>query len=355
LGDPPPDPSNRVADDPRAAALGEALFADARLSGDGSIACASCHIPDRGFQDDRPLGVGTEVLLRRTMPLAGVAWSPWLFWDGRKDSLWSQALGPLEHPGEHASDRLAYARLVSQHYREPYEAIFGPLPDLDGLPERAAPAGSEAAVAAWAGLDAETQGEVSRVFADIGKALAAYERTILPERSRFDDYADAVAAGRGTQGLLTSAEERGLAVFLRGGQCSTCHNGPLLSDRFFHNTGIPEAPGLPRDLGRWGALAAVREDPFNCLGAFSDAGEGDCGELRFMATSEELIRAFKTPSLRGVADRPPYMHAGQVATLADAIAHYARAPWAPVGLTELHRIDLSTRERADLEAFLRVL
>ena len=176
----PPDPSNAVADDPAAAALGEALFFDTRLSGNGRVACATCHLPDRQFQDDRPVGLGMGKTGRRTMPVAGTAYSPWLFWDGRKDSQWSQALGPLESAVEHGGDRTQYAHLVAAHYRRPYEAIFGPLPDLDGLPPHAAPAGEPAVVAAWEAMGEGDRDNVNRVFANMGKAIAAFERGIVP-------------------------------------------------------------------------------------------------------------------------------------------------------------------------------
>ena len=130
LGPLPPDPSNRVADDPRAVALGRAIFSDTRFSADGTVSCASCHLPDRQFQDDLPLGRGMGTTGRRTMPIAGMAYSPFLFWDGRKDSLWSQALGPMESPVEHGGDRTQYAHLVAKAYRAAYEELFGGLPDL---------------------------------------------------------------------------------------------------------------------------------------------------------------------------------------------------------------------------------
>ena len=98
LGPVPPDPSNRVADDPRAVELGRTIFADARFSADGTVSCATCHQSERQFQDGLPLAKGVGTTGRRTMPIAGMAYSPFLFWDGRKDSLWSQALGlPFQH------------------------------------------------------------------------------------------------------------------------------------------------------------------------------------------------------------------------------------------------------------------
>lgn len=352
----PPDPSNRVADDPAAAALGEQLFADTRLSSNGQVSCASCHLPERQFQDDLALAKGVGETTRRTMPIAGTAYSPWLFWDGRKDSLWSQALGPLESGVEHGTDRTHVARVIAAEYTQAYEDLFGPLPDLSNLPAHAAPAGTPDAVKAWEALDEEQKEVINRVFANVGKAIAAFERTIVPGPTRFDAYADALAHGSSTDGLMTEEEQLGLKLFVGEGSCINCHNGPLFTDNHFHNTGVPAVADLPEDLGRALAVEQVAADPFNCLGAYSDAGPADCAELKYMTTEgEELLRAFKTPSLRGVAQRSPYMHAGQIGTLADVLGHYDRAPSAPAGHSELEPLSMSTEELAALEAFLRTL
>lgn len=349
-----PDPSNRVSDDPAAAALGEALFSDERLSASGTMACASCHIPDNGFDDGKLPGQSVGVTTRRAMPLAGTAYSPWFFWDGRADSQWAQALGPMENVNEQSITRVAVAQLIARDYRAQYEALFGPLPALEGLPAGAGPLGTEAEKAAWGTLDAATQDAVNTIFANAGKSIAAFERTIEPEQSRFDDFADAIAAGQSSD-ALTAEEQRGLAVFVGRGNCTQCHNGPLLTDNFFHNTGVPLADGLPLDLGRLPALKQVDDDPFNCLGAYSDAEAGQCGELRFKATGDTLLRAFKTPSLRGVSRRAPFMHAGQFADLETVVEHYNAAAWAPIGVSEVHRLDLTEQEMADLVAFLKAL
>jgi len=351
----PADPSNRVADDPRAAELGRALFFDVRLSSNGQVACATCHLPDRQFQDDVPLARGVGMTGRRTMPIAGMAYSPFLFWDGRKDSLWSQALGPLESPVEHGGNRTQYAHLIADHYRTAYEGVFGPLPRIDHLPPQAGPVPDPEAAKAWRAMPETDREAVTGVFANIGKAIAAFERTILPPPTRFDAYASALGSGRGG-GILTEDEVAGLRLFIGKGECVNCHNGPLLTDNHFHNTGVPAARGLPDDLGRAAGAKLVREDPFNCLGPYSDAGEDECSELRFMAADgHELVRAFKTPSLRGAASRPPYMHAGQIATLADVVAHYDLAPPAPEGHSELRPLNLSDTERRQLIAFLATL
>jgi len=354
----PADPSNRVADDPAAAALGQALFFDHGLSADGSVSCASCHQPTRRFHDGIARAVGVGEADRRTMPLEGVAWSPWQFWDGRADSLWAQALGPWENPVEHGGNRVALERRIASTYRAEYEAVFGPLPDLSGLPENAGPLGSQAERDAWAALSTEERRRVDRVFSDMGKAVAAFERRIAPVETRFDRFADAVAAGRRPEGeaALSDLEIEGLKLFVGKAACVNCHNGPRLTDDHFHNTGVPAVPGLPEDRGRAVAVARVLADPFNCLGAFSDAAPGQCGEIRFMVKEgEELERAYKTPSLRGVAGRAPYMHSGQIATLEEVVDHYARAPEAPSGHTELEPLVLTDRGRMALVAFLKTL
>ena len=109
-----PDPTNAVAASPRAAKLGQQLFFDTRMSANGVVSCASCHQPQRRFTDGLPKGQGVASSKRNTRSIVGVAYSPWLYWDGRKDSLWSQALAPLEDPNEHGSDRVKVVELVTQ-------------------------------------------------------------------------------------------------------------------------------------------------------------------------------------------------------------------------------------------------
>lgn len=351
------DPSNRVADNPAAAALGEALFFDSRLSANGAVSCASCHKPGRQFQDDLRLGRGMGEGGRRTMPIAGSAYAPFLFWDGRKDSQWSQALGPLENPAEHGADRTMVVRLVAGAYRAQYEGLFGALPDLVGLPEHAMPNGAEATVAAWQGMTPEQRDGIDLAYANVGKAIAAFERTVVPPPTRFDAFASALSAGdrRLADGIFNAREREGLKLFLGAGNCVRCHNGPLFTDGAFHNIGLPGEDPV-RDRGRRAAVAQLQADPFNCLGRFSDAQASACTELKFMeTTSPDLVGAFRSPSLRGVGQRPPFMHAGQFATLRDLLGHYNRAPAAGIGSSELEPLDLPERELEALEAFLRTL
>ncbi len=354
----PPDPSNRYGDDPAAAALGATLFFDVRMSGQGNVSCSTCHKLERQFQDDLPRGHGLADTDRRTMPLSGVAYNSWFFWDGHRDSLWSQAITPMEDAREQGGDRLFYAHFMKSEYGDRYQRIFGPLPDMAGLPQHASPLGDEAEKVAWAAMTPQQREAVNRVYANIGKALEAFERSIMPKQTRFDRFAAALAAGKPPQkdASLSELQIEGLKLFIGSARCSTCHNGPRFTDGQFHNTGIAPVPALPPDHGRATGVKQVAADPFNCLGAFSDAGPDDCGDLRFMVKKgKALERAFKTPSLRGVAGRPPYMYAGQIATLEDVVAHYADAPAESANGSELHAITLTDRGRLALVAFLKTL
>jgi len=353
-----PDPSNRYAEDERAAGLGRDLFFETRLSGNGKVACATCHVPSQDFQDGTPLGHGVGTTGRRTMPIAGTAHDAWFFWDGRADSQWSQALGPLESAVEHGGTRTQYARVIAEHYREVYRQVFGEIPDVAGLPAQAGPVDDSAKRAAWEKLSLSRQRDISRVYANIGKAIAAYERTIKFEPSRFDRYVDAELSHRQhtSADAFTADEEAGLRIFIGKGSCTNCHNGALLSDDHFHNTGIPIANAAQADSGRATGVRRALDGEFSCTSRYSDAKAEDCDELRFATTEgPELLHAFKTPSLRNVAGRAPYMDAGQFRSLEEVIDHYNAAPRAPLGHSELKPLRLSAQERAQLVAFLKTL
>lgn len=356
----PPDPSNKVADNAKAAALGQALFFDTRFSSNGQVSCSSCHRPELNFTDDLPLAQGLGRTNRKAMTVVGTAYSPWLFWDGRKDSQWAQATEPLENPNEHDLDRSSVVHLVTTNYREPYEAVFGSLPDLSDsvrFPLQAGPVTDDKAKAAWESMTLEDQETINRIFTNFGKAVAAYERTLQPKPSRFDAYVKAVLGqDANAQNVLSDDEIAGLKLFIGEGNCTDCHNGPLFTTNEFHNTGVPEVAGLPKDLGRAKGAKLVATNEFNCTSVYSDATAKDCGELRFLKTEgHELERAFKVPTLRNVAKMAPYMHAGQFATLQDVLKHYNTAPEAPGGHSELQPLKLSEVQLQQLEVFLQTL
>ena len=196
---------------------------------------------------------------------------------------------------------------------------------------------------------------MTRVFVNIGKAIAAYERQIQFGASRFDKYVDALTTGQSGPNILTEDEIAGLRLFTGKANCTQCHNGPLLTSNEFHNTGVPPRLELAVDHGRLTGATAVLNDEFNCRSQWSDARER-CSELEFIVTGEHTLdRAYKVPSLRNVAERAPYMDAGQFATLAEVLDHYNRAPAAAIGHSELRPLRLKPVELRQLEAFLRTL
>ena len=354
-----PDPSNAAADDERAARLGQRLFFDLRLSANGAVSCASCHRPELAFTDGLPIALGTGPGRRHTPGLLGAAYSPWFYWDGRRDSQWAQALTPLETHFEQGAGRSAIVRLLATdpEYKALYEEVFSAMPDPTHLPDSASPLGGDSEREAWRTLDPELRFEISTAFANAGKALAAYQRKLLPERSRFDDYADAVAGDGAArqEGTLSREEIAGLDLFIGEAQCINCHNGPLFTNHDFHNTGILPVFGKLPSLGRFDGVRLAREDPFNCLGEFSDSAPAECAELRFARDDNELAGAHKTPGLRNVTLTAPYMHTGQIATLEEVMLHYNEAPTAMVGHNEAKPLGLSSRQMRQLEAFLHTL
>jgi cytochrome c peroxidase len=358
-----PDPSNAVADNPEAAALGQRIFFDTRFSANGKIACVSCHLPEKAFTDGlgRAQGMGTT---RRGAPtLIGAAYNPWFFWDGHSDSQWSQALGPLENGLEHGGSRTRYAHILYTDpvYRAQYESVFGPLPDLSDhsrFPDKAGPVSDKAAADAWQAMSEPDQEAVTRVFVNMGKAIAAYERLLLPGPAPFDNYVEALLDDdeQAMQRALKPDAVAGLRVFIGKGMCINCHNGPLFTNHGFQNVGVPIAEGLTIDEGRYRGVKQVVQSEFNCLGKYSDAGENNCAELRFAQMSrDEIVGAFKVPTLRNVADTAPYTHSGEYATLARVVEHYDKIPVAPIGYTDLFPITLTEDESRQLEAFLRSL
>ena len=330
LGRPPADPSNRYADDPRAAALGKKLFSDPRLSANGKIACATCHQPDKFFTDGLATSRGLGPTPRNAPSLLTAAWSPWLFWDGRADSLWAQATGPLQNSHEMGLTPAALARTLAIHYRDDYQTIFGPL-----------------------------AADPRRVMTNAGKALAAYVRTLRPAPGRFDAYAESLQRKSRNADHVFGAQERlGLKLFLGRGQCLRCHHGPLFTNQGFHNTGLEALPGQMPDLGRVQGVKEALASEFNCRGPYSDAPKPQCPQLDYARVgTPELVGAFKAPSLRNVAETGPYMHDGRFATLREVIDHYNRAPGISTrsGHTEIFPLGFFAGELDALEMFLSTL
>lgn len=354
---------NQVANNPDAAAFGEELFFDENLSADNTRSCGSCHQRDNYFVDGQKTARGAKPLQRNTPSLLDSAFQDWFYWDGRRDSLWSQALVPLEAVDELGSTRIGVLKYIAgvEQYASTYKELFGPLPRLDGLAQHATPMGDTRAQQAWQEIFAPRRIEISTAFANIGKAIAAYERTLRSQPARFDRFVNALLNDDADQAdaLLTVQEQRGLKLFIDGNsQCLNCHNGPLMTNRGFHNIGTGRFDGDSPDFGRMLGLQAMFLDEFNCSGAYtnSEIGSADCAHLEAAKRTEiesMLQGSYKVPSLRNVEHTAPYMHDGRYATLVDAIEHYRKPP---EGFHELAGLEsLSDKDAEDLVAFLNTL
>ncbi len=323
---------NRVAQEVQAV-LGHRLFFDPNLSANKRVSCASCHEPERYFTDGRKLAQGLGDVQRNTPSLVGVAYNHWFYWDGRRDSLWSQAIVPIEALNEMGSTRLELVRDIARQpdYRQAYEALFGPLPKtvvLANLPKRASPIGDATARVAWSQIPTRSKRLINEAFANIGRSIAAYERQLEPGPSRFDRYVEAQLSGdsAAAETILTADEVAGTKLFISGQtRCLTCHNGPLMTNQGFHNIGTGVFDGETPDFGRMLGMQAVLMAEFNCRGRYSGRPPATCDKLRFMNRTEiqGMMRgAFKVPGLRNVAHTAPYMHDGQLANLIAVVQHY---------------------------------
>lgn len=272
--------------------LGKQLYFDTRLSADGTISCATCHNPAKGWSDDGPTSKGIRGQFggRRAPPVSNAAYSPLQFWDGRSPSLEDQAKGPIQNPVEMGNTHQAMIQTVSglSGYEQEFKAVFG-------------------------------EGPIT--VDQVAEAIAAFERTVVTTDSRFDRYA------RGDQNAMTALEKQGLEIFNGKGHCTACHWGPYFSDGRFHNLGIPQKDPKKPDVGRY----EVTKDP-------RDMG------------------AFKTPTIRDASRRAPYLHDGSEKTLDSLIEFYDRGGGKDPNLDPLVvPLGLSQHEKEALIAFIKAL
>ncbi len=369
LGDPPTDPTNPLAGNPQAVELGQRLFFDPRLSGDNRFSCAHCHRPDAGFGDVNLLARAAGETTRHAPPVLHMAWNRWFYWDGRADTLATQALQPIEHPAEMAGDRTAVARLLvtDADLHRAATPLIGPLPDRNwamALPPRASPRGDVAAAKAWAALDDADRLAVNRLFVGVGRLLAAYQRELITDDSPFDHFAAALAASdpAAMRAAMPVAAVRGLKLFVGKAGCWRCHHGPTLSDGEFHNLGLGARPWLPpQDPGRATGIARLRSDPFVGPGPLAalPGTHPAWTKLHRLATHDEQAGQFKTPHLRDVARRARFMHGGHLRDLDAVVRFYNELPEVPEGPGHreetLAPLGLSRAQQSDLVAFLKAL
>ena len=283
---------------PESAKLGEALFFDTRLSESGVFSCASCHNPATGWEApvDLVLGNRGEPLRRHTPTLLNAAWTDRFLWDGSTLSLEEQMLGPLTDPNEMAN------------------------PDLTGLVERLGPlpvpVGISVKSDTYAELFAETFDD-GLTLGNLQRALATYQRTLIAPQSTFDRWVE------GEDNAISDEAKRGFVLFNTKARCAACHAGWTFSDGRFHDTGLPSD-----DLGR----GAVRPDLL---------------KAQF---------AFKTPSLRQIGVRSPFMHDGSLPNMESVLEHYRSGGINRPSLSPLMLpLDLGADDMNAMSAFLATL
>ena len=285
-----PEPAHNIGN-PARVALGKTLFFDPRLSGSNWISCASCHNPAMGWSDGLPTGVGHGMLaLKRATPsLLNCGFNTTLMWDGRAPNLEEQALGPIAAAAEMNQDLPGLVRKLSAI--EGYGPLFAAAYPGEGISEKT-----------------------------IGKAIAAYERTILSGDSPFDRWR------RGNARAVDESVKRGFALFEGKANCVKCHEGFNFTDNGFHNIGLQ-----PRH------------------------GEADVGRFA-QRPVKAVYGAFRTPTLRDVELTAPYMHDGTYNTLEEVVEHYDRGGDAVEHLSpNMKPLRLTAQEKADLVSFMKSL
>ena len=298
---------------PEKVELGKKLFFDRRLSGDGTMSCATCHAPENGFADALPISLSypTTRNWRNSPGLVNVAWRKTLFRDGRSSSLEEQALFPMMSPFE-MNRNLDYLEEVLKTvpaYVEAFRSVFG--------------------------------GEITRQR--VAMAIASFERTLVSRDTPLDRHL------RGEPAALSARQRAGLDLFLGKAGCAACHGGPNLTDERFHNLGVPEDPKAMEDPR---VLATARF--VGKVSGFADYRTLSEDPGRFLVTKEPADRkAFATPPLREVAATAPYMHNGAFRTLEEVIDFYDRGGGDdPKKSPILRPLGLSREEKESLREFL---
>jgi len=293
--------------------LGKQLYFDPRVSLNGTVSCATCHNPEKGWSDGQvtTIGIGGAANGRNSPTVINTVYGRTMFWDGRAASLEGQAQGPVQSPTE--MGKQTHVEIIERlrqipGYRDQFMKVFGTEVNMDGF----------------------------------AKAVAAFERTALSGNSKYDQYVT------GDFKALSESAKRGMVLFglrldmedeyqpdnvvLKKANCTSCHIGTNFTDEQFHNLGVgADKNGKLADLGRWAA------EPVG-------------------AKNVDSIGAFKTPTVRDVTRSGPYMHDGSESTLEAVVELYNRGGNAnPYLSKDIKPLNLTAQEKADLVEFMKAL
>ncbi|MGH9767833.1 MAG: cytochrome-c peroxidase [Blastocatellia bacterium] len=305
--------------------LGRKLFFDARLSADGRISCSSCHDPKIAFTDGRPVaeGIAGRRGPRNSPTLLNATFNTGQFWDGRADTLEEQAVQPLINPlemGNNSYDEVVKRLRAIPEYCAEFQSVFG----------------------------AEVKIEL------IGKAIAAYERTLVSGDSPLDRFV------AGDQGAISDAAKRGFTIFRGKGRCSRCHTFsdalPFFTDFNYHNTGVAaNHPNFDKLSRRAYAVIETGRAKESIDALAKEEGGQELG--RVLITHQVFdIGSYRTPSLRNIALTAPYFHDGSAKTLADVVRFYNGGGQKNINREwDLNSLALTEDEQRDLVAFLESL
>lgn len=395
---PPVDTTNKYADSPAAALLGQKLFFEPRLSGaiqagtpqEGQlgaigekykIACRNCHMPESKWLFDirsnnggpipNATALGSNWMTRNVSSIVNTIFyvhprsgAHWRENDGYSDSEWFDAQSEPEGPPVQNGGRLQLAHVLFEHYRQDYNQAFPewPLDPVLANYQRFPATGSPYTdTANWNSLWAGDKEIVNRILANYGKAIEAYLRKLVSRNAPFDLYV------AGNENAISRDAKKGLKLFIGKAGCINCHNTPLLSDDDFHVIGLRIDTALsphadPNEIGRAFNQAlicdpSVADGDFKVTGHFSD----DPSTRRDGNFCQQTIPKglWRTKGLRQVVETAPYFRDGQAATLDDVIEFYDRGGDPPGtflgGAKEIRPLHLSGEEKRWLKEFLKTL
>ncbi|MFM9152347.1 MAG: cytochrome-c peroxidase, partial [Methylocystis sp.] len=307
--------------------LGEKLFFDRGLAVNGTLSCAMCHIPAQGYASNQSaLSIGIEGRsLRRNAPsLYNIAFKRYLFLDGRETDLSAQIWVPLLAPDEMGNPAIGPV-LTRLRNNKDYAIAFNIAFPGEGV-----------------------------TMTTLGRAIAAYEASLLRGNSRFDE-----AIFKGMKEKLTEQEWLGYEIFSSKASCSGCHEigneTALFSDNKWHNTGIAfRYQNNSKNMQVQLAEGVMKSINLGSLG-LNTKPLRDVG--RFEITNNPSDRwAYVTPFLRGVRETAPYMHDGSLKTLEEVVDFYDHGGGQNPELDQKIRpLNLTAKEKAALIAFLLVL